>query len=152
MSDRWQLSDVQQLVKRGRAAQSAADAIIGKPRLPSRVEQVYATRGGVTADHRRSMNKLEQRYAAHLELERLAGVWLWWEFEPITLKLAHDTRYTPDFALLDPGGHLVLHETKGFWRDDARVKIKVAARLFPFFRFTAVEWQRKAQHWTFKQV
>ena len=37
------------------------------------------------------------------------------------------------------------HEVKGFWQDDARVKIKVAADLYPI-RFLAVmkkksEWQ-----------
>jgi len=34
-------------------------------------------------------------------------------------------------------GELECHEVKGFWRDDARVKIKVAASIYPF-RFVAV--------------
>jgi hypothetical protein len=34
-------------------------------------------------------------------------------------------------------GSLEVHEVKGFWEDDARVKVKVAASLFPF-RFIAV--------------
>lgn len=52
-----------------------------------------------------------------------------------TLKLADDTRYTPDFAVLQADGQIVFYETKGFWRDDAKVKIKVAARQFPEYRF-----------------
>jgi hypothetical protein len=31
-----------------------------------------------------------------------------------------------------------LHEVKGFWTDDARVKIKVAASIYPF-KFMAVK-------------
>ena len=34
-------------------------------------------------------------------------------------------------------GELEMHEVKGFWREDARLKIKVAAEQFPF-RFVAV--------------
>ena len=39
--------------------------------------------------------------------------------------------------MLPRSGVLELHECKGFWRDDARVKIKVAASLYPF-KFIAV--------------
>lgn len=37
-------------------------------------------------------------------------------------------------------GEMEAHEVKGFWTDDARVKIKVAASLFPF-KFVAVKVQ-----------
>ena len=83
------------------------------------------------------MNKTEARYAEHLERLKLAGEILWYQYEAVTLKLADDTRYTPDFMVLLANGEIEAHEVKGFWRDDARVKIKVAARLFPF-RFVAV--------------
>lgn len=83
------------------------------------------------------MNKLEQRYAGHLEQRRLAGEVLWWAYEAVTFRLAKDTRYTPDFVLLLADGLVEFRETKGYWRDDAKVKIKVAAALFPF-RFVAV--------------
>lgn len=89
------------------------------------------------------MNGLESTYAQRLELERIAGVWQWWAFEAIKLRLATGAWYKPDFALIDAGGHLVLHETKGFWREAARVRIKVAAELFPCFRFVAVTRELK---------
>ena len=91
------------------------------------------------------MNKLEAAYAQRLDLERLAGMWQWWGYEPIKLRLAGGAWYTPDFGLIDTGGHFVIHETKGFWREAARVRIKVAAELYPFFRFVAVTRQRKRQ-------
>lgn len=42
----------------------------------------------------------------------------------------------------DTIGSLELHEVKGHWEDDARVKIKVAARMHPWFRFRAVKAAR----------
>lgn len=83
--------------------------------------------------HRKvGMNKLEERYAAELEIKRRAGLIEWFKFEGIKLRLADNTFLTPDFFVMLPDGMLQVHETKGFWEDDARVKIKVAAELYPF--------------------
>lgn len=78
------------------------------------------------------MNKLETAYSEHLEYRRFQGEVLWWKYEGVTLKLAKDTRYTPDFAVMMADGYIELHETKGFMRDDARIKLFVAAEMFPF--------------------
>jgi hypothetical protein len=83
------------------------------------------------------MNKLEQRYSLHLEAQKLAGEVLWWKFEGIKLRLADNTFYTSDFDVMVADGTLEIHEVKGQWFDDARVKIKVAASLYPF-RFVSV--------------
>jgi len=82
-------------------------------------------------------NKLEQAYEAHLELLKQAGKIQWYKFEGMTFKLAKDTRYTPDFVVMLPNGEMECHECKSIWRDDAKIKIKVASELFPF-RFVAV--------------
>jgi len=84
----------------------------------------------------KGMNKTEAQYGAILEARKAAGEIVWYRFEGVTLKLADDTRYTPDFILMRSDGFLECHEVKGFWRDDAKVKIKVAASLYPF-RFLA---------------
>jgi hypothetical protein len=99
------------------------------------------------------MNKLEGAYAQRLELERIAGLWQWWAYEAIKLRLANGAWYKPDFALIDAGGHFVIHETKGHWREAARVRIKVAAELFPFFKFVAVtrQLQRDGGAWVYTQ-
>jgi hypothetical protein len=86
---------------------------------------------------RGTMNKTEAAYAAHLELLKHAGEIVWWKFEPMKFRLADATFYTPDFSVLTKDGYLEMHECKGHWEDDARVKIKVAASLYPF-RFIAV--------------
>ena len=82
------------------------------------------------------MNKTETAYDGHLWALR-GRLYVWHRFEGVTFKLADDTRYTPDFAVQTTSGQIEFHEVKGFWRDDARVKIKVASKMFPF-RFLAV--------------
>lgn len=84
------------------------------------------------------MNRWEQDYANMLEDQRQAGEIRGWEYEPEKLRLAKRTWYTPDFRVVRADGRIEFHEVKGFWRDDARVKIKVAARLHPY-RFLAVQ-------------
>ncbi len=65
------------------------------------------------------------------------------EYEPISLNLAKGSRYTPDFVTRDADGNVTCWEVKGFWREAARVRIKVAARLLPWMRFVAVTKTRK---------
>lgn len=84
------------------------------------------------------MNKTEQAYAQSLEARKAAGGILWYRFEGIKLRLADNTFYSPDFVVMLADGTLECHEVKGFWQDDARVKIKVAADQYPM-RFIAVK-------------
>ena len=79
-----------------------------------------------------TMNKTEQAYAAHLELLKASGDILWWKFEPASLRLAPATHYKPDFMVLRKDGLILFDEVKGFFTEDAKVKIKVAASMFPF--------------------
>lgn len=95
-----------------------------------------------------SMNKTEQEYAQELGLRLRAGEILWFRFEGIKLRLADKTFYTPDFAVMLSNGTMELHEVKGVWRDDARVKIKVAAKAYPF-RFIAVT--KKGSGWRLEE-
>lgn len=83
-------------------------------------------------------NKTETAYGMELELRKAAGDVLWYRFEGLKLRLADNTFYTPDFAVMRSTGQMECHEVKGFWTDDARVKIKVAADLYPF-RFIAIK-------------
>lgn len=83
-------------------------------------------------------NQTERAYEDHLERLRMVGDILWYRFEGLKLRLADNTFYTPDFAVLAGDGYMECHEVKGFWTDDARVKIKVAADQYPF-RFYAMK-------------
>jgi hypothetical protein len=84
-----------------------------------------------------AMNRTEEAYSRHLETQRAAGRVAWFKFEGIKLRLADNTFFSPDFAVMLSGGEMQMHEVKGHWQDDARVKIKVAAALYPF-EFIAV--------------
>jgi hypothetical protein len=87
---------------------------------------------GAPPKRKPKMNGLESRYAAMLEEVRIAGGIEWWKFEGMTLKLADDVRYTPDCVVKVAGGGLEFVETKGFMREAARVRLRVAASMFPF--------------------
>lgn len=88
------------------------------------------------------LNKTEQAYADYLgQLQAVGGI-LWHKFEGVKLRLADNTFYSPDFAVMKPDGQLEMHEVKGFWQDDARVKIKVAADMYPF-KFVAMKPRAK---------
>lgn len=91
-----------------------------------------------------SMNKTEAAYDAHLAVLQHAGQIQWRKFEGLKLRLADNTFYTPDFAVMAADGVIECHEVKGFWQDDARAKIKVAADLYPF-RFLAVRAKAKKE-------
>lgn len=87
------------------------------------------------------MNKTEAEYAEHLQILKNCGEIAWYRFEGMKFRLADNTFYTPDFAVMRSDGRLEMHEVKGFWRDDARVKIKVAADIYPV-EFVAVRKKR----------
>jgi len=119
---------------------NAADAlmgIFGMKRMHARVRH----KAGV-------MNKLERAYADRLELLRLGGKIRAWAFDAEKLRLADKTFYSPDFRVVDADGFVEFHEVKGFWEDDARVKVKVAASLHPY-QFVAAQCKRGV--WTFER-
>ncbi|MGC9261832.1 MAG: DUF1064 domain-containing protein [Phycisphaerae bacterium] len=97
------------------------------PACQKQWDAAMATRGrpGKPTDES-PMNRWESQYAGELELLKHAGVISHWGFETIKLRLAKKTWYTPDFFVIREG-RMEFHEVKGFWRDDARVKVKVAA-------------------------
>lgn len=103
-------------------------------RTPSAKSKMFAL-GRLKTGER---NKTEAAYERDLELRKVAGEVLWFKFEGLKLRLADNTFYTPDYAVMLANGQMELHEVKGFWQDDARAKIKIAAELYPF-RFLAVK-------------
>lgn len=78
------------------------------------------------------MNNTERARAIDLEAMKRAGLIVAWWYEKWTFKLADDLRYTPDFVIQKPSGALEVEEVKGFWREDARAKVKMFVALYPF--------------------
>jgi len=104
------------------------------------------------------MNQNEIAYASQvLEPGRESGVIQWWAFEGLKFRLAEKTHYTVDFVVVFADGHVEGHEIKALWlpskkklrtdpsakprvgwTEDARIKIKAAASLFPWIQFKGV--------------
>jgi hypothetical protein len=99
------------------------------------------------------MNRTEQKYWDELETLRWAGKIISAHFKAIKLRLAPSTFIEPDFLVFStlehtmqlgggssmrfPVSTIELHEVKGHWEDDSRAKFKIAAAMYPRFRFRA---------------
>lgn len=102
------------------------------------------------------MNQTEEAYARDLELRRAAGEVAWFKFEGVKLRLADNTFYSPDFAVMLASGVMEMHEVKGgrgIFFDDAKVKIKVAAEMYPFAFVVAFPIpKRKGGGWEIERI
>jgi hypothetical protein len=96
------------------------------------------------------MNKTEAAYASYLEGLKVAREIHWYKFEGLKLRLADKTFYTADFVVITNKGLVELHEVKGFMTEDANVKIKVAADMYPFI-FKLIR-KGKGGLWDVKEV
>lgn len=79
------------------------------------------------------MNRLEARYAGHLDEQVALGEIDSWAFEPEKFRLGEKCYYTPDFRVVDSDGFVSFRDTKGGreW-EDARIKAKTAATIHPY--------------------
>jgi len=91
------------------------------------------------------MNSSEERYARDvLDPMIAAGELHEWLFEPVTFRLGHDARFTPDFLLVYPDGSLELVDFKGHQEEAALVRVKAAASRYPWFAWSIVNRRRRA--------
>jgi hypothetical protein len=93
-----------------------------------------------TTDEAR-LNKTEKAYLEFLRKMRPQ----WIGVQCITLKLGHDCRYTPDFWAMDVDGLRAIDVKGGHTWEDSLIKLRVAARLFPFIYFIIAK--RKGLVW-----
>ncbi len=101
------------------------------------------------------MNRTEAAYAAHLDARKAAGEILWWRFEGVTFRLAERCSLTPDFLILLASGALEAHDAKGsphVFTDDAKVKMKVAARDFPLPFFVCFPKPKREGGWFVEEI
>lgn len=107
------------------------------------------------------MNDTEAKFALRLEGMKRAGEIDGWMYESIRVRLADRTTYSPDFyswkgwtfTTHDGAGEktwyeFVFYEIKGFRRDDAMVKFKIAREQYPWADFQM--WSFTKQGW--KQI
>ena len=104
-----------------------------------------------------AMNRTEQAYAALLVSRVQAGEIARFDREPEGLRLADRCVYWPDFRVIHNDGTVEFHEVKGrsgdkfHAREDAWIKLKVAAATHPMYRFLVV-WPSKRGGWESQDV
>ena len=87
----------------------------------------------------RFANKGERDYALHLDALKQSGEIRDWAYGAVKFRVGLKISwYEPDFLVINPDWTITMHEYKGHWREDARVKIKAAAHLYPAFKWVAV--------------
>jgi len=89
------------------------------------------------------MNALERKYSETLGAQLSTGHIRRWDFEPLKFRLAANTFFTPDFIVIENDGSITAIEVKGFLRDDAAVKFKVAAAMYPWLYWVMVKKRAK---------
>lgn len=102
------------------------------------------------------MNATEKRYDDHLEQLQRDGEILWRKFEGIKLRLADNCFLTVDFAVMRADGVLEMIDVKGaeaIISDDSRVKMRVAASLYPFvFKIAIPKKKKDGGGWDIQEV
>ena len=99
------------------------------------------------------LNKLERSFQAFLfkNPDRIQDI----KVQDIILRLGNDCRYVPDFSCwmnLGNGPEYCFWEVKGFMREDALVKLKVAARLYAPWKFFLVTKPKGSVDFHIEQV
>lgn len=134
-------------------------AMLARVRSPRGAVAVGRTARFAGDRRREGMNKTEARYADTLDAMIAAGHVSEWHYEPMALKLADELRWHPDFLVVTDAGEMELHEVKGQKRgaaekyhveDDARAKLRVAARQYPFR--VVVVWPNNAGGWHREEI
>jgi hypothetical protein len=132
----------EELAKLGKRVVNGVAVPIG-PHSPL-LELKGAKAHGLVVSGPRYRSKGEAAYARSLEVLQRAGDFREWRYEAITLRLGDRVRYTPDFYIRRLDGSIELHEVKGpYAYEDARIKLQVAAAMYPEFAFYLVRWQRR---------
>lgn len=150
---------VQEQIRRSIARDGDAFVRLDGPGAPRVVDDPLVPGPGPAMLRQRqgpALNKTEEAWQLELAArfpDRPARV------QAVTLLLGNGVRYTPDF-FLDPvlpeedveADQAYAFEVKGFMRDDAAVKLKVAASLHRWIRFFLVSRKGRAQPWRVQEV
>lgn len=90
-------------------------------------------------------SKWEWQYARRLVWERDVGMIRDFQYEPDRLEIGVGAFYTPDFGVDLIDGGREMREVKGYKREAAMVRLKVAAQRYSHLRFVLVT--KKAGQW-----
>ena len=114
--------------------------------VPPEAIVATATKAGRKGAKRGEMNGLELDWSLYLERRKISGEILDWKYEAIKLRIAFGNKpawFLCDFWIVNADGSQEAHETKGFWRESARLRIKVAAGVYQWVKFVGVRKRKK---------
>lgn len=135
LSDNW----LTEMKKRG---WKANDPVGQKGRLSPLQPEISVKR---KAARRGVPNATEREWGDRLKADGHAA-----HFEAVTLLLAPGAKYTPDWFYVTANGPCFDEVKGGFVREASMVRLKVAAALFPEFRFRLC--QKVRGEWTVREV
>ena len=115
-----------------KSAEEASAPVAAAPTAQEGAKVRGRARGVVLPEFK---SKLEARYFAYLQQRLRRGEIAAFAYEAEKLRLADGAYYTPDFRVVTVEGYVEFHETKGFMREAARVRLLVAAELHPYAFF-----------------
>lgn len=143
LSPRHQAEVMRQLERNKPIGIARAEQVRAVPVEKVRIRQLSAPK----------LNKTEAAFALWLCEHRPEAIVC---EQAVTLRLGNGVRYTPDFITVELtatgcGRMVTAYETKGFMRDDAAVKLKVAAAQYTWIRFILVTKER-AGTWSMQEV
>ena len=95
------------------------------------------------------MNKTEAAFDQQLKFRMHAGEILWYNFEGISFRLAKGAKYTPDFIVMKDNYEIEIYEVKGFFRTADRLRLKIAADMYPFKFIAAI---KDKTGWKFEEM
>jgi hypothetical protein len=115
----------------------------GRPNGKARTGQPTSTPSAPSAPYR---SKWEAERAQILEVQKRGGMIRDWRYEAVRLKLADGAWYKSDFVVRHNDGGIELEEVKGYWREAARVRWKVAIENYgAYFDFSL--WTKQGGAW-----
>lgn len=127
------------------------------PQERGRMVTQAGRRGGRGIRRADGPSKTERAYASDvLAPLKLAGKIIDYWHDPLKLRLAAKTYYTPDYMVLLEDLAIEMIDVKGrkgdgpWVEDDAAVKIKVAAQLYPFV--FALVWPSRGGGWSRRTI
>lgn len=98
------------------------------------------------------MNGLEKAWAAKLAQQKDAGEIVRFYYEPCNFRLAHKCFYKPDFMVITKEGFVEFHETKGYFEEQSKVRLKVVSEKYPEFVFRLIQKRTKKEGGGFEQT
>lgn len=87
-------------------------------------------------------SKAEATFADECQMRLKAGQIAGWAYEPHVFDLnvggQHIARYKPDFLINHKNGEDEIVEVKGYWKADAKLRVKLFQALYPRYTFRVV--------------